>query len=62
MQAWLSKELLEETREIFEPRYGRGLSEEELVEIAENLATFTEHVLKNKWKKYGNVYARPRIS
>ena len=46
MDTWLTEELKQEIRNTFEPRYKRELSDDEVVEIATNLVTFTEHVVK----------------
>lgn len=50
--SWLSSELKQEVREAFEPQYNRQLSDNEVIEIADNLANFVESVLKFKCKKY----------
>ena len=44
----LSAELTGEIREVFEPRYRRQLSNEEVEKIADNLANFVESFLKFK--------------
>ena len=46
MDTWLTERLKQEIRNTFEPRYKRELSDDEVVEIATNLVTFTEHVVK----------------
>lgn len=47
---WLTKELRQEVRKAFEPRYKRELSEDEVFSIAMNLAQFMEDFLKFKWR------------
>ena len=48
---WLTKELKEKIRKVFEPRYKRKLTDEEIYEIAENLSGFVEAVLEMKAEK-----------
>lgn len=51
--SWLSEELKQEIKTIFEPKYRRQISDVEVMEIADNLANFVESVLKFKCaKKY----------
>ena len=51
---WLNEDLKKEIRKIFEPRYKRSLTDDEVIEIAENLTEVMEAFLKMKWKqKYG---------
>ena len=45
---WLSESLKREIRNVFEPRYYRQLSDDEVADIADNLANFVESVLKFK--------------
>lgn len=47
---WLNKELKQDIKEVFEPKYQRSLSDSEIVEIAENLANLVEDCLKFKWR------------
>lgn len=49
--SWLNKELKQKIKAIFEPRYKRTLSDEEIMEIGENLETVTEELLKLKWRQ-----------
>ncbi|MCH8821519.1 hypothetical protein IID23_03260 [Patescibacteria group bacterium] len=51
MDTWLTEELKQEIRNTFEPRYKRELSDDEVVEIATNLVTFTEHVVKSSTRR-----------
>ncbi len=52
---WLTNELKIETRKIFEPRYKRKLTDEEIISLAENLEEVVEIILKFKWRqKYEN--------
>lgn len=46
MKSWITEELKQEVKKIFEPRYKRELSDEEVINIAANLAEFTEHAIK----------------
>ena len=51
---WLNEDLKKEIRKIFEPRYRRSLTDNEVTQIAENLTEVMEAFLKMKWKqKYG---------
>lgn len=43
---WLSDKLKEQVREVFEPKYDHVLSDDEVYEIASNLADFTEVLAK----------------
>ena len=53
-KGWLNEDLKKEIRKIFEPRYKRSLTDDEVLEIAENLTDLMEAFLKMKWKqKYG---------
>ena len=53
-RGWLNEDLKKEIRKIFEPRYKRSLTDDELTQIAENLTDLMEAFLKMKWKqKYG---------
>ncbi len=45
---WLTAELKEGVKTIFEPRYGHQLNDEELVEIANNLVSGIETICKLK--------------
>lgn len=57
---WLNENLKQEIRKVFEPKYGRKLTDKEVVEIADNLTAVMESFLKLKWsEKYGNVPTRP---
>lgn len=47
----LSTELMREVRGVFEPRYMRTLSDDEVVEIADNLIAFMESTLKFRWRQ-----------
>lgn len=48
---WLTPELKLRIRKVFEPRYKRKLSNEEIIEIAENLSCVIEQIVKAKWKE-----------
>ena len=47
---WLTAELKSEVRSLFESRYKRKLTDDEVAEIADNLASFLEVYLKFKWR------------
>ena len=52
---WLNEDLVREVKAIFEPKYKRELSPEEIIEISSNLISLVESVNKFRWKqKYGN--------
>lgn len=44
MSQWLDESLKEKVRKVFESRYGRPLSDSEVVEIANNLVGYVEFV------------------
>lgn len=48
---WLTNELKQKIREVFEPRYKRKLTSNEIEEIANNLTGYMETILKYKHKK-----------
>lgn len=48
---WLTENLKQKIRFIFEPRYKHSLSDTEVFEIAENLTGVVEELLKLKWKE-----------
>lgn len=51
---WLNEDLKKEIKKVFEPRYKRSLTDDEVIKIAENLTDVMEAFLKMKWKqKYG---------
>ncbi len=49
-KTWLNDKLKLRVKEIFEPRYGRELNDDEVVEIANNLVCFVEDYLKFEWR------------
>jgi len=52
---WLSDDLKEEVKNIFESQYGHKLTNDDIIEIAENLTNVMEVVLKFRFnKKYEN--------
>jgi hypothetical protein len=51
---WLTEELQEKVRTVFEPRYKRKLSRDEVAEIAENLSGVIEIILKCNMKNKEN--------
>ncbi len=56
--SWITDELKRDIRKVFEPRYRKTLSEEEILEIANSLTGFSEALLKFKWKQK---YEKPSI-
>lgn len=53
-KGWLNEDLKKEIKKVFEPRYKRSLTDDEVTQIAENLTDVMEAFLKMKWKqKYG---------
>jgi len=53
--SWLTDALKEEIRKLFEPKYKRMLTDEEVIAIAKNLTGFLEAYFKMKWRqKYGD--------
>lgn len=46
---WLTPLLKAEVKKLFEPRYGRSLSDVEVIEIANNLVVFVEVYAKCKY-------------
>ena len=54
MGTWLTEELKQKVRKVFEPRYKRKLTDDEVLEIADNLTGLMEGFLRLKWdEKYG---------
>lgn len=45
---WITDELKQKIKKVFEPRYKRKLAEKEVKEIAENLASVAEAILRMK--------------
>lgn len=53
---WLDEHLKQEIRRIYEPRYKRRLTDEEVIEIADNVEEVVEIILKFLWrKKYADI-------
>ncbi len=50
---WLTPELFDKVKTIFEPRYGYLLNDNEVYEIANNLVLVLELILKNRGAHYG---------
>lgn len=50
MKIWLTPTLLQEVKNIFEPRYKRIIPDEEAIQIAHNLTATIEEIVKTKWK------------
>ena len=48
---WLNENLKDNIKKIFEPRYKRQLNDLEVQEIAENLSSVVEEILKLKWRQ-----------
>ena len=49
MKSWLTPQLKEEVRKVFEPRYKRKLTDIEVVEIANSLTSFIAVYAKSKY-------------
>ena len=47
---WLNENLKMEIKKVFEPRYNKELSVEEIQEIASNLVLYFEHQAKFAWR------------
>lgn len=47
---WLTPQLKEEIRKVFEPRYKRPLTDSEIIYIAQNLTSLLEIFFKMKWR------------
>jgi hypothetical protein len=47
---WLNENLKMEIKKVFEPRYNKKLSGEEIQEIASNLVSYMEHRAKFIWR------------
>lgn len=50
--SWLTELLKEEVRKVFEPRYKRKLTDNEVIDIANNLVGIVEVYAKSKYGKY----------
>lgn len=48
---WLTTNLKNDVRKVFEDRYKRALTDQEVIEIANNLAGFIEVYAKSKYGK-----------
>lgn len=48
---WLTTKLKQEVREMFESKYKRVFTDQEVVEIANNLTGFVEVYVKSKYGK-----------
>lgn len=55
MNNWLTEDLKQEIRKVFESRYGRILLDLEVLEIAENLTVGMEEILKFKFRQYEKI-------
>lgn len=53
MDNWLDENLKKEVRKVFEPKYKRKLTEEEVKDIANNLVMLVENSARFRWSKYG---------
>jgi len=49
MKDWLSVDLKNEVRKLFEGKYKRALTDQEVIEIANNLTGFIEVYAKSKY-------------
>jgi len=50
---WLSDDLKNKIRKVFEVKYKRQLTDREVIDIAENLTGYMETIIKFKFR-YGN--------
>lgn len=48
---WLTEDLKSEIRQVFEPRYKRRLSDEEIVDLAVNLVGLVETFAQHKCRQ-----------
>ena len=54
MDSWLDGNLKKEVKKIFEPRYKRILTDDEVINIATNLVALMETYAKYRWRnEYG---------
>ena len=51
INTWLTKNLRQEIRTVFEPRYNRKLSKNEVLEIGLGLTSYIENCAKFRWRK-----------
>ena len=56
---WLTDELKAEVRKVFEPRYKRPLTDDEVVGIAQSLTQLLEVFFKFRRRTYGTDNPRP---
>lgn len=49
----LNENLKRKIRNVFEPKYKKKITEEEVKDIANNLVMFMENYTKFRWSKYG---------
>lgn len=55
MSRWLNENLKEKVKRVFEPRYKRPLTDDEVSSIANSLVSFVEVYAQAKWReKYGD--------
>lgn len=47
---WLTEELQQKVRKVFEPKYNRPLSNSEVITIALQHTQFMEHFFQFKWR------------
>jgi len=48
---YVNKKLRNDVKRVFESKYGRKLTNEEIYQIAENLEVVVEEILKLKWRQ-----------
>lgn len=51
MMDWLTKDLKQEIRQTFEPRYKRELTDEEVIDLAQNLVGLVETFTQYKYSQ-----------
>jgi len=58
--SWLTPNLIQKVKSVFEPRYKRALSDKEVVVIAENLMSVAEIYSKFIWRteNANTIYSR----
>lgn len=59
---WLTSELKQKVKDVFESRYNRKLSDNEIITIVENLTGVMESILKIRWKNTYENLQNKRLS
>jgi hypothetical protein len=50
MNTWIDEAIKAKIRKVFEPRYKRPITDEEVIIIALNLTNFMDHFFQYKWR------------